>query len=439
MSPPGPWAEGFGNFFALIGTVMSFVFLLSAAPVLLEIKRRGSTGVYRFAPYLFQWINCATWVVHCLHAGVFEVPVVFLCSFCGLAASSLFLFVYAQYITEPLIRRNFFRVVPGCAIVFGILAFLSFSVFPIIEAKEKWTWWKSLCVVTNCLVMSGPTVALAEAWRRKRADLVPLKLGYGSLLIASPWVAYALCVGDAVVLWPNLLGLALSVLLVLAHNSIMTSNKNAGTPEQELSLQGRELGGGASDSLAAPHWERREYALVQDPWKQALYSYGFMDAPKGGGLAFLKSLRRGAEVEMREPGLRLPVPPWATRNAVSPGPEVELTSSVRGPRVWLETELGDLEDLEASYNFDWSVSKAIASADSPPSANGTASSSITSSPERPGLKGADEAAGGRGAAQVTEVASTAEASAPEAAVTIQSQQPTSSKLASHAKPPMMAE
>eukprot|EP00929_Paragymnodinium_shiwhaense_P077801 TRINITY_DN40153_c0_g1_i1.p1 TRINITY_DN40153_c0_g1~~TRINITY_DN40153_c0_g1_i1.p1 ORF type:complete len:438 (+),score=62.90 TRINITY_DN40153_c0_g1_i1:99-1412(+) len=288
------------NLFGAIGMLTNCAFVVSSAPVLLEIRRRRSTLMYRFAPYLLQWTNCFSWAIYCIHQGPLRRPMVFACSLGGLGTTTAFLCVYAANITDILVRRSFYRAVPGAAILLAFLALLSFTEFPCVETDGHWCWWQSLCVLNNCLMFAGPALALRAAWRQRSAELIPLKLGLGSLLAAAPWVIYALFAGDAAVFTPNMVGVILGTTQVLMHQAIVAqrqreavrgplSGASAGAAAVMELLEQGKAGGGHGSSRCD---------LVADPWKQSLFTYGFIDAPQSRGMELLQLLQPGSEVEL---------------------------------------------------------------------------------------------------------------------------------------------
>lgn len=256
------WDDGLKHAFGVLGTFTGYILYTSAIPVLLEIYRRKSTMQYSFIPYLLQWINCFCWVNYALHRGVINKLELLASAGGGLLMSSASLFVYWYYIVSRKRRWAFDLSVLGAVAVLITLAVLSFTLAPCeLNFEKTWCWWKCVCIAANVAMYGGPTVAMYWSWKNRSVDMIPISLGMGSLLGCLPWLAYAIVAHDLAILLPNSVGMCVALAMVLEYRLIKCLWHR--TADLEL------------PATKSPTSTKSE--LVLNPWKQALFTFFYMD------------------------------------------------------------------------------------------------------------------------------------------------------------------
>lgn len=255
------WDDAIKHSFGLAGVASSFFLFASALPVLIEIRSRKSTLQYSFIPYLLEWVNSFSWLTYCFHRGLAAKFELAISSFGGFLMSALSLGIFRSNMMDSQKAMVFDAATITTTTATAVLAASSFTVVPCDHFATRWCWWKYWSICCNVVMYSGPILAMVWAWQNRSVDFIPMSFSLGSLVGAAPWCAYGLLAGDATILVPNLVGVVVGVCMFIEYQLIICRY------HRTASLQVTEP---TSDQPL-----RSE--LVVNPWKQALFTFFYMD------------------------------------------------------------------------------------------------------------------------------------------------------------------
>ena len=205
-----------------------------------RIVTRRSTEEFSGVPYVVAAVQCFAWTVYCILTPGRLSPGV--TNGIGVAVEGAYSAVFMRYVDAGPKRAAFARTLAlACSCSVAATGFLLLGV----PARRQAATVGLVADVLNVIMYSAPLGVMGTVVRTRSVEFMPFNLSLGTLGSAACWSAYAIYVGDATILVPNGMGVALA----LAQLALYA--RYAGTEESKAARARAAAEGGAQGGAAA--------------------------------------------------------------------------------------------------------------------------------------------------------------------------------------------
>lgn len=203
-----------------VGSAAALFLFLSPLSTFRRIAKEGSVGDFDHVPYVTAWMNCALWTSYAVITPGRLQPLVTNAAGCLFQTCYLGVFLRnaAPGPRGRCARASAAAALAAAAVVGLALAFAAAVDFPKLPGDSRAA--SAIGVVAaalNIAMYAAPLNVARLVVRTRSVEFMPLGLTAGTLACSVCWTAYALLVGDASILVPNLAGDVLGVLQVCLY------------------------------------------------------------------------------------------------------------------------------------------------------------------------------------------------------------------------------
>ena len=197
------------------GTLAAIGLFLAPVPTMLAILRRRSTEAFSCLPYAAAFLQCSVWVAYALVTPNRLSPLV--TNVAGVALESVYLLVFLPNASDPTSAR---------AVVFGAFggAFLLIAGVLVLTPHPSWSpALGTVAAALNIVMYAAPLSVAMHVIRTRSVAHMPLLLTLAQSACTASWLAYSMCVADAAIFVPNVVGVALAVVQLGVYASVAWS------------------------------------------------------------------------------------------------------------------------------------------------------------------------------------------------------------------------